>query len=284
MSKTAKKKPTDATDALSAYKAAVQRAVEGDDAPPDAELLASVGKLRVEYEADVRTLRRRVEARRMLDETVPRLEQEAARLEAEAAAVQRGDVPLTSISTVGELADALERFALAKSGQHPEKLAAHEARRNASSAATSAHEVLVSTSCPKLTAEIADLRQQVQRLETAIASRPTMELLESKIAEQRQLVEAIAEGRAPVEYVNDPRPMKEILTGTKLGLKNLESERERVARDAQQTERDRATIRELHSRIGALEARRRDPILGMDWESSPDLRIERPTKTDWRMG
>jgi len=243
MSKTAKQKTTDApTDAMERYKQAVLRAVEGDDAQPDAELLASAGKLRVEYEADRKTLRNRVEARRTLDETVPDLEQEAARLEAEAAAVQRGDIPLASCRTVGELVNALERFALAKSGQHPEKLAAHEARRNARSTAEMAHAVLLETSCPKLTAEIAELRRQVQRLETAIASRPRPELLEGRIAEQRALIEAIASGNGPRELADDPRDMRRVLADAKTGLRNLESERERVQADAARRAQDPQTI------------------------------------------
>jgi len=249
-------RPAPPQEALERYKQAVFQVGRGEDPPGDLDsILFDTGRLSVDFERDVRTFTRRLQAAEQLKTEVPSLQAKAAELAAEAEKIEPEspeDVQRKPVADmrVGQLWAILKRLDNPGSDDwtHPAHRAAREARRNAETTQAEAKRVLLQTCDPGILEKINALRGKGQGIQRQIDER--REVVDAPATVNRLRQEAEALSREPDRPVEDPMGLQ-----TVDGQRMIFSAREQLGRIRQQLTYFRSL---LPQRDAALEANRKD--------------------------
>ena len=189
-------------DPEGAYRKMVIQAAGDENDDADEAVLDAADRLTTDFDADLRRLRRRREADRVLREDVPRLEQECQQLEVVASAVNFGNKLIVDYLTIRELHEALRHFDETQRLGYvsSEKAAAADARADLQRVKTSTTGTLAETACPTISAEATEVRNKIDKLRRAIGQRQTPQKIEGAIARQTELAGQPGRGERPSIY------------------------------------------------------------------------------------
>ena len=209
--------------AIERYKSSVSASATGETfAEPTTEMLVSIGKRRVDFDADVAKYQRRVKAAEDLAR-LPEREREVRELEklaAMAADCEHADV--AKYKTIGELFEALETFRTRRTGEYvsDEKLAAHQAKMELRNIRPELLRILSSTADPAINQEIQELNTKIGGIQRGIAFRRELSTLEARIKNQEDFSPGWSRGRGRFQ-----RPAAELLKEGRAKLAELISMR-----------------------------------------------------------
>jgi hypothetical protein len=232
---------------------------------PDPAVLEAAWRLPIDFATDAKNYRRRLDAKRDLDEKVPRLAQNARRLADIAAQAARiGSKPVSDFRTLDALLTALLEVQNYRSGPNvsPQKLAAAEAASLPSMVANGARIVLSETGDPAIARALSELHSEIRSLESGIRSRD--EILNVDVAIVR------AEARIHDLATNQRGFTAESARDTRTATKQLYAEaRQRLAQlrqlaaqkpaAEQANKADQVRIAELRAKIDELNREALEP-------------------------